>query len=61
MANLIKLPGETVEATEDVTVIVAASFQVVHAGTVYGPGSSASVPESVAERWIKCGWVKRAK
>ena len=27
MANLIKLPGETVEATEDVTVIVAASFQ----------------------------------
>lgn len=43
------------------TVTVNAPYQVVHDGTVYGPGQTADVPEEIAQKWIEAGWVSEAK
>jgi hypothetical protein len=42
-------------------VTVLAPFQCVHGGTVYGPGQTAEVPDTVAREWVKHGWAERAE
>jgi hypothetical protein len=42
-------------------VSVNTPYQVVHEGTVYGPGQRADVPEEIAHKWIEAGWVSEAK
>ena len=42
------------------TTVVNAPYQVVHNGTVHGPGAIATVPDDVAARWISHGWVTPA-
>jgi hypothetical protein len=42
-------------------VSVNTPYQVVHEGTVYGPGQTADVPEEIAHKWIEAGWVSEAK
>jgi hypothetical protein len=38
--------------------VTVAPFQVVHDGTVYGPGKTADLPEDVTtQQWIALGWV----
>ncbi|RAM37714.1 hypothetical protein [Arthrobacter globiformis] len=44
-------------APADVTVRVAAPYQVSHDGKVYGSGESVTVPADVAEPWPPVGWV----
>ncbi|TSE15236.1 hypothetical protein B1A87_004160 [Arthrobacter sp. KBS0703] len=49
---------EAVEpAPADVTVKVAAPYQVSHDGKVYGTGETLTVPADVAEPWLLAGWV----
>jgi hypothetical protein len=42
------------------TVTVNTPYQVVHEGTVYGPGQTADVPDDLAQTWITAGWVSKA-
>ncbi|HYQ36764.1 MAG TPA: hypothetical protein VER10_12960 [Mycobacterium sp.] len=42
-------------------VTVNAPYQVVHEGTVYGPGQTADVPAEVADKWLEAGWVSETK
>jgi hypothetical protein len=44
------------------TVSVNTPYQVVHDGTVYGPGETVQdVPPEVAQTWIDAGWVSKAE
>lgn len=45
----------------DVTVKVAAPYQVSHDGKVYGSGETVTVPADVAEPWLLAGWVNTGK
>jgi hypothetical protein len=42
-------------------VCVNTPYQVVHDGTVYGPGQRADAPQVIADKWIDAGWVSIAK
>lgn len=37
-------------------VVVKPHIQAVHAGTVYGPGDVADIPQHVAYQWLGSGW-----
>lgn len=43
-----------------VKVVVNEPFSVTHDGVSYGPGETADVVESVADLWIRSGWVTAA-
>lgn len=45
----------------DVTIKVAAPYQVSHDGKVYGSGETLSVPVDVAEPWLLAGWANTGK
>lgn len=45
------------QSTKDVTVTVAAPFQVCFEGVVHMPGDEVTVPPVVADDWRKSGWV----
>lgn len=54
-------PDEAPQAVESVTeVTVLAPYQVNHLGVVYGTGERVQVPQSLAERWARDGWVTSA-
>lgn len=38
-------------------VTVLPGFLVSHDGTAYWPGDSAEVPQSLAQQWVRDGWV----
>ncbi|MDP9692691.1 UNVERIFIED_ORG: hypothetical protein J2X79_000220 [Arthrobacter globiformis] len=50
-------PAAAEPGTADVTVKVAAPYQVSHDGKVYGSGETLTVPADVAEPWLLAGWV----
>jgi hypothetical protein len=41
-------------------VVVRPHIQAVHAGTVYGPGDVADIPQHVAYQWLGSGWARRS-
>jgi hypothetical protein len=41
-------------------VVVAPLYRVVHDGVAYPPGAIATVPDDVAQRWLRAGWVELA-
>jgi hypothetical protein len=44
-----------------VKVVVQQHIQAVHAGTAYGPGEVADLPQHIAYQWLGSGWaVKEA-
>jgi hypothetical protein len=43
-----------------VKVVVQPHIQAVHAGTVYGPGDVADIPQHIAWGWIGSGWAVKA-
>jgi hypothetical protein len=44
-----------------VKIKVSTNVQLVHAGAVYGPGDTASVPDDVAQEWVRQGWATEIK
>ncbi len=42
---------------DSMTVTVVGNVQVVHQGTRWGPGDTATVPRDVATNWLAAGYV----
>jgi len=42
---------------DSLTVTVVGNVQVVHEGTRWGPGETATVPREVATNWLAAGYV----
>ncbi len=42
---------------DSLTVTVVGNVQVVHEGTRWGPGDTATVPREVATNWLAAGYV----
>ena len=42
---------------DSLTVTVVGNVQVVHHGTRWGPGETATVPREVATNWLAAGYV----
>ncbi len=42
---------------DSLTVTVVGNVQVVHQGTRWGPGDTATVPREVATSWLAAGYV----
>jgi hypothetical protein len=38
-------------------VVVAQLYRVVHDGAAFPPGAIATMPDDVAQRWLRAGWV----
>jgi len=47
----------TVTDLDSLTVTVVGNVQVVHHGTRWGPGETATVPREVATSWLAAGYV----
>ncbi len=47
----------TVTDLDSMTVTVVGNVQVVHEGTRWGPGETATVPREVATNWLAAGYV----
>jgi hypothetical protein len=54
-------PAAAEPAPADVTVKVAAPYQVSHDGKVYGSGETLTVPADVAEPWLLAGWASTGR
>jgi hypothetical protein len=49
------------EAATETAVTILAPFQTTHAGSVYGPGDTVTVPAATAAAWQVSGWAVPAE